>query len=140
MVQSIEAGGVDVTDSGLELKGTEQITDARITLTNRIAELNGTVAQGGQWATEFSVLVFADDETRWTFPGRFVRSARGNTQRNFSVRGLPPGVRYLAAAVSYLEEGDAEDPEFLARLRDRATTVSLREGETKTIELRLIDR
>jgi hypothetical protein len=140
MVQSIEVDGVDVTDSGLDLKGTEQITDARVTLTNRIAELNGTVTQGGQWARDFSVLVFADDETRWTFPGRFVRSARGSAQGNFSVRGLPPGVGYLAAAVSHLEEGEAEDPEFLSSLRERATSVSLREGETKTIELRLIER
>jgi len=56
------------------------------------------------------------------------------------VRGLPPGAGYLAAAINYLEEGEAEDPEFLAGLRERATSLSLREGETKTIELRLIER
>ena len=139
-VQSIEVGGVDVTDAGLELKGTEQITGARITLTDRIAEVNGTVMLGSQAAKNASVLIFPDDETRWIFPSRFVRSTRGNDQGNFSVRGLPPGVGYLAAAVSYLEEGEAEDPEVLAALRDRATSVSLREGETKTIELRVIER
>jgi hypothetical protein len=139
-VQSIEVGGVDVTDAGLELKGTEQITGARITLTDRIAELNGTVKLGAQAAKDATVLIFPDDEARWTFPSRFVRSTRGNDQGNFTVRGLPPGVGYLAAAVSYLEEGDAEDPEFLAGLRDRATSVSLRDGETKTIELRLVER
>ena len=139
MVQSIEAGGVDVTDRGLELKGTEQITGARITLTNRIAEINGTVTAGSSPAKNVSVVIFADDEERWTFP-RFVRTTRGNEQGNFTVRGLPPGVGYLAAAISYLEEGEAEDPEFLAGLRERATSVSLREGETKTIELRLIER
>jgi hypothetical protein len=139
-VQSIEVNGVDVTDAGLELKGTEQITGVRITLTDRIAEVNGTVKLGAQVAKDAAVLIFADDEARWTFPSRFVRSTRGNDQGNFSVRGLPPGLGYLAAAVSYLEEGEAEDPEFLAALRDRATSVSLREGETKTIELRVIER
>jgi hypothetical protein len=42
--------------------------------------------------------------------------------------------------VSHLEEGEAQDPEFLRQLRDRASSVSLREGETKTIELRLVER
>lgn len=139
-VQSIEVNGVDVTDAGLELKGTEQITGVRITLTDRIAELNGTVMLGSQAVKNASVLIFPDDERRWIFPSRFVRSTRGNDQGNFTVRGLPPGVGYLAAAVSYVEEGEAEDPEFLAGLRDRATSVSLREGETKTIELRVIER
>jgi hypothetical protein len=140
MVQSIEAGGVDVTDRGLELKGTEQIAGVRIALTNRIAEINGAVTAGSSPAGNVSVVVFADDEERWMFPSRFVRTARGNGQGHFTVRGLPPGVGYLAAAISYLEEGDAEDPEFLAGLRERATSVSLRDGETKTIELHLIER
>jgi hypothetical protein len=109
-------------------------------LTDRIAELNGTVTLGAQPAKDFSVLIFAEDEARWAFPNRFARSTRGNDQGNFSVRGLPPDVGFLAAAVSYLEDGEAEDPEFLASLRARATPVSLREGETKTIELRLIER
>ena len=139
-VQSIEVGGVDVTDTGLELKGTEQITSARITLTNRIAELNGAVTDGDSPARSVSVVVFADDEKLWAFPERFVRSTRSDDQGHFTVRGLPPGVGYLAAAVGYVEDGEPEDPEFLARLRDRAASVSLREGETKTIELRLIDR
>ncbi len=139
-VKSIEVGGADVTDSPLELKGTEQITGARITLTDRIAEINGTATRGGAAATDYSVVIFADDESRWRFPSRFVRSTRGDQQGRFTVRGLPPDVSYLAAAVSRLEDGDAEDPEFLAQLRGRASSVSLREGETKTIELRVIER
>jgi hypothetical protein len=86
------------------------------------------------------VVVFADDERLWTFPERFVRAIRSDDQGRFTVRGLPPGVGYLAAAVGYIEDGESEDPEFLARLCDRAASVSLREGETKTIELRLVQR
>jgi len=69
-----------------------------------------------------------------------VRSVRGNQQGSFTVRGLPPSTGYLAVAVSYLEEGEAQDPEFLRQLRDRASSVSFREGETKTVELRVIER
>jgi hypothetical protein len=74
------------------------------------------------------------------FPTRYVRSVRGNQQGTFTMRGLPGGVGYLAVAVNYLEEGEAQDPEFLRQLRDRASSVSLREGETKTVELRVVER
>jgi hypothetical protein len=140
VVKSIDVGGTDVTDGAMEFKGTEQVTGARITLTDKITELNGSATAGGSAAKDYSVIVFADDAAKWVFPTRHVRSVRGNQQGNFTVRGLPPGTSYMAAAVSYLEEGEAQDPEFLRQLRDRASAVSLREGETKTVELRIIER
>ena len=139
IVKSIEVGGTDVTDAAMEFKGTEQVTGARITLSDRITELNGSATAGGAAAKDYSVIVFADDPARWVFPTRHVRSVRGNQQGSFIVRGLPPG-GYLAVAVSYLEEGEAQDPEFLRQLRDRASSVSFRDGETKTVELRVVER
>jgi len=44
------------------------------------------------------------------------------------------------AAVDYLEEGEWQDPEFLERLRDAATRVAVRDGETKTVGLQLLAR
>jgi hypothetical protein len=55
------------------------------------------------------------------------------------VRALPAS-RYLAVAVDYLEEGEANDPEFLASARDSGTSVSLASGESKAIELKLLQR
>ena len=139
-LKSVEVGGTDVTDAPIDLKGSEQLAGARITLTDKITELNGTATAGASAAKDFSVIVFADDQKKWSFPTRHVRSARGNAQGNFSIRGLPGGTGYLAVAVSHLEEGEAQDPEFLAALREHATSVSLREGETKTVELRVLER
>jgi hypothetical protein len=65
--------------------------------------------------------------------------ARPNSQGGFTVRGLP-GETYLVAAVDSLEEGEWQDPEFLERLRDAATRVTLRDGETKTVGLQLLGR
>jgi len=139
VVKSVDVGGTDVTDGAVEFKGTEQITGARITLSDKVTELNGSATLGGAAAKDYSVIVFADDPARWVFPTRYVRSLRGSQQGTFTVRGLPPG-GYLAVAVNYLEEGEGTDPEFLARLRSRASSVSLREGETKTVELRVVER
>ena len=100
---------------------------------------NGTVSLGKQDAKDYSVVAFAEDATRWTFPTRFVRMARPNSQGGFTVRGLP-GETYLVAAVDSLEEGEWQDPEFLERLREAATRVTLRDGETKTVGLQLLGR
>ena len=139
MVKSIVVGPTDVTDGAFELRGTEQLTNARIVLTDRVSELNGTVAVRNQEAKDSSVVVFAADAALWTFPTRLVRMARTDAQGHFTLRGLPGGT-YLVAAVDYLEEGEWQDPEFLERLREPATRVSVRDGETKTVGLQLLAR
>ena len=56
------------------------------------------------------------------------------------MRGLPAFDRYLAIAVQGMEEGQANDPDFLATLRDKATSFSLNEGETRALDLRFSGR
>jgi hypothetical protein len=86
------------------------------------------------------VVVFAADPTKWTFSSRYVRTTRAGIDGSFTLRALPPDDRYLAVALDYLDEGEAMDPEFLERLKASATSFSLREGEMKTIDLKLIER
>jgi hypothetical protein len=140
VVKSIVVGPADVTDGGFDMRGTEQITNARVVLTDRVSEVNGTVTQRNQPAKGSSVIVFAEDPALWTFPTRYVRTVRTDAEGHFTLRGLPPGTAYLAAAVDYLEEGEWQDAEFLERLRDQGSRVSLREGETKTLGLQLLAR
>jgi hypothetical protein len=140
MVKSIVVGSTDVTDGPFELRGTEQFTNARIVLTDRLTEVNGTVTQSNKGVKDASVLVFAEDANLWTFPTRYVRMIRSDADGRFTLRGLPPGATYLAAAVDYLEDGEWQDPEFLERLRESASRVAIRDGETKTLALRLLER
>src|SRR5688572_7317774 len=133
----------DVTDKPVELRDGQNGT-LRVVLTDRTSDVVGTVG-----ATSFAsnapspqatVVVFADDERRWGYPSRFIRIARTSGQGAFRVPGLPPDETYRAIAVDYLEDGEESDPEFLQRMRERATRFSLREGEQHAIELRLIQR
>jgi hypothetical protein len=137
-VKSIVVGAADVTDVPLDLRGTEQVA-ARIVLTDRVTEVNGSAGVQNQSVRDFTVVVFADDQALWPFPSRFVRSARADAQGRFTVRGLP-AASYLAVALSYLEDGETQDAEFLQRLRERAASFSLRDGDTKTLSLRVIER
>jgi hypothetical protein len=77
---------------------------------------------------------------RWTFPSRYIRTTRADAQGNFRIADLPPGERYLAAALDYLEEGEHEDAQFLERLRGRATSFSLSEGQQRAIRLDAVSR
>jgi hypothetical protein len=39
--------------------------------------------------------------------------------------------------VDYVEPGEWTDPDYLDRLRQKATSFSLGEGETKTVDLKI---
>jgi hypothetical protein len=133
-LESIEINGRDVTDTTIDFSAFSGAATMRITITDRVGELNGVVSLRGtpQPAT---VVVFPDDPARWTYPSRFVRAARADREGRFSITGLPPERRYRVAAVTFLEEDAVQDPEFLQRIRASATEVSLADNETKTIAL-----
>jgi hypothetical protein len=136
-VKSIQLNGVDISDSAIDVKPDQAIM--RIVLTDRPTSISGTV-ESRDPALGHEVLVFADDETKWKWPSRYVRVARTDEQGRFSIRGLPAGERYLAAAFDYFEDGDEQDPQFLERTRRSATTVLLTEGASQTIRLRVTSR
>jgi hypothetical protein len=131
-VQAILLNDTDVTDETIDLKG--ETANVRVVMTDRLTSLSGRVQSregtGGQ-----GIVVFPDDETRWKWPSRYVRTARTDGQGRFLIRGLPPGERYLVAAFDDLQDGDEQDPDFLDRSRKYAISVSLREGEQQSVKL-----
>ena len=50
--------------------------------------------------------------------------------------GLPPG-DYYAVALDYVDSSEWTEPDYLERIRSKATDVSLSEGETKSVDLKL---
>jgi hypothetical protein len=139
IVKSIRANGRDVTDMALEFRGSESAS-VQVVLTNRISEISGTVKANGQTVTAASVVLFPEDPAQWVFPSRRVRMVRVDSTGVFRARSLPPGERYLALAVDYLEQGEFQDPAFLERMKGRATSFSLSEGENKNLDLTLVER
>jgi Carboxypeptidase regulatory-like domain len=138
-VKSIRANGRDITDTALEFRGSEAAT-VQVVLTNRISELSGAVKVNGQPVTSASVVLFPEDAAQWVFPSRRVRMVRVDQTGVFHAQSLPPGERYLAVAVDYLEQGEFQDPLFLERMRGRATAFSLTDGENKNVDLTLVER
>jgi len=86
------------------------------------------------------VVVFPDDAAKWVFPSRFVKTARADQQGQFRIRALPADDRYLAVAVDYLEDGEGADPQFLEQIKNRATRFTLTDGESKSLDLKVVNR
>ena len=139
VVKSIRANGKDITDLAIDFRGSEQV-NAQVVLTTRIGELSGTVKADGQAVTSASVVLFPEDPSLWVFPSRRVRMVRVDQNGVFRASGVPPGERYLALAVDYLEQGEFQDPLFLERMKGRGAAFSLNEGENKTLDLTLVER
>ena len=81
-------------------------------------------------------MVFPEDEAQWTPFSRFFAVGRPDQEGRFKLTGLPPG-RYLAAALGYLEPGGERNPETLELLRLSATSFSLSEGESRSVNLKV---
>jgi hypothetical protein len=137
MVKAILLDSDDVTDASFDLSG--RTANLRVVMTDRVTSLSGTV-QSDRNRRDHNVIAFADDPVKWTSPSRFVRTIRADTAGRFQIRGLPPGERYFVVALNYLEAGEEQDRQLLERLRSRATSVTLGDGEQRSLQLDLTTR
>jgi hypothetical protein len=138
MVKSITHDGHDIADTVFELASGATWNDIEIRVTKRTATISGDILNAQNEAvTSATVVLFAADSEKWFESSRYVRAARPNQQGRWHVGGLPEG-DYLVAAVDYIENGEWNDPEYLATLRDVATRVSIPEGESRTVRLTLV--
>jgi len=140
-VKAILLENEDVTDRSIELRDAQAKT-LRVVLTDRVTGAVGSITApsfGDTTASQAIVLMFADNEKKWAYPSRFIRTLRADRGR-FEVTGLPPNEEYRAVAVDFLDDGEEYDPDFLKKMRERAVRFSLREGERIALDLRLVQR
>ena len=137
MLKSVRVSGNDVTDTGIDFKAGEAVTGVDVVLTSKLTEVNGTVKAGSTQAKDYTLVVFSDESQKWTLPStRWVTGTRPDQEGRFQIKNLPAG-GYLAIAVDYLAQGEWNDPDVLERLKPKATSFSIDEGETKTLSLSL---
>lgn len=140
-LKAVMLNGMDVTDSALEFRGSNDNSGLQVIVTDKVSDLNGKVTTAkGEVTRDYTVVVFPDDPAKWVFPSRFVKTARADQQGQFRIRALPPEDRYLAVAVDYLEDGEGADPQFLEQIKTRATRFTLAEGESKSLDLKVVSR
>jgi hypothetical protein len=136
-IRSVRYRGTDVTDSGMEFRPNEDVTDIEVELTNRVTDVSGVVTNAkGEALKDYSVVVFPQDRDKWTPSSRYMRTARPDQDGRYKVNGLPPG-DYRVIALDYLDQNEWNSPEFLDGVRSKATTFSVNEGESKSVDLKI---
>ena len=136
-VKSGTQDGRDITDAPLAASTGETVACVEVLVTTRVTKVTGELTdQKGAPVTDGTVIVFASEPERWSEDSRFVQSARPDQNGKFQVQGLPAG-EYLAVAIDYVEEGMWNDPEYLESIRGQAQRLTLGDGETRAIALKV---
>jgi hypothetical protein len=132
MLKSVIVEGRDVIDTPLDLRSGGSIEGVGLVFTDRLTEVNGTIADDrGVPVTDYTLLAFPEDERLWQPLSRHIMTTRPDQNGRYQLRGLPAGNYYLVA-VDPTEEGEWFEPAYLSAHRPGATRVSLAEGDVKT--------
>jgi hypothetical protein len=136
-LKAVRQHGSDVTDAGIEFRPNEDVAGIEVEITNKTTEVSGVVTTArGEPVKDYTVVVFAQDRDRWGYMSRYFQTGRPDQDGRYKVKALPAG-EYYAVAIDYVEPGEASDPEFLDRLKARAVSFSLLDGDTKTLDLKI---
>jgi hypothetical protein len=115
-LKRVTLNGRDVTDVPLDLREADA-NGIEVVLTTRTSTVTGTIVDASEKPLrDHSVVIFADDETKWTVWSRYVVFSRSGQQGAFTVKGLPAG-SYIAVGVQTTTNGEWQDPEYLKKLR-----------------------
>ncbi|MEO7270450.1 MAG: carboxypeptidase-like regulatory domain-containing protein [Vicinamibacterales bacterium] len=138
-LKAVEQNGIDITDSGIDIKGAEALAGIDLVVSSRSTEITGAVSgSDGAPVKDFTLVVFAEDADKWALPAtRWVTGVRPDQDGRVRIKAMPSG-SYYGIAVDYLPQGEWNNPETLERLKAKAQHFTLGEGETKTLELKLV--
>jgi carboxypeptidase family protein len=120
---------VDVTSEGGRLE---------VLLTSQLTAVTGTVSDAsGAPVLDYHAIVFPAERTHPAHGRRHrTRLDTSDAQGRFWLEGLPPG-DYLVAAVVDIDPGEAVSDDTVDSVRESATAVRVREGQTETVALKL---
>jgi hypothetical protein len=115
------------------------VTGITVTFTDRPASLSGQVTNAsGQPDSSATVLVFPSDSAAWTDTGDFprhIRAVRVDRDGRYQTVGLPAG-DYLVAAIPDEATANWQDAAVLRSLARVATSVTIADGDSKSMSLR----
>ena len=136
-VRTIRIDATDITDDDIEVKPGENISGLDIELTNKSATIAGTVmARSGVPSTAYRLIVSPPTRNSGRRP-RATSAWAARKDGRFKVTGLPPA-SYSVVALERVETAVSfNDPEFLQRISANADAVTLADGESRTIDLRI---
>jgi len=138
-VKAVFLNGVDVADTGFDLRAGGAVHGLEVEITNRGPFIGGRVVNDrGDAVKQYAVVVFPIDRDKRAWNSRYLAAAQPGDEGRFRI-SLPAG-DYYAVAVDSLVAGQSSDPEFLLEMEREGTKFVLADGETKPLDLKLVYR
>jgi hypothetical protein len=135
--RSAMAGGQDLFDDDVVVAAGRDLTDVVITFSDRRTEVSGAVSTpAGESVSGLFIAAIPADRSLWQPASRRIRSTRSATDGRWAIRDLPPG-DYLVGAFSDLGDDDLRDRAFLEALAAAAVRVTLGDGASVRLDLRI---
>lgn len=127
--------GRDITGLPLRLGPGDLVRDLRLTITDRVTRVNGTVRdERGSPVADALVIVLPPSSAHWTRGSRRFRTVRTDAAGRYEIPGLPPG-EYFAVASIHLEERDAYRREAIDPLLAAAVPFAVAEDSVRALDL-----
>ncbi len=136
-LRSVLADSRDITDTPVDLRSGQKLTNVTITFSDKVNEITGTMTnERSVPVTEYTVLAFSTESSFWRPQSRHIATARPDQTGKYRIRGLPPG-EYYVTTVDPAEQGEWFEAAYLEEHRIGAGRLSLGEGETKSHDFKL---
>lgn len=133
-LKQVLIGGRDYTETPVDIVPDQILADVIVVISNSLPAVSGRVTDARGAAGP--VLLVPADPARWFEASGAMRSTRPDPSGSFRFDNVRTG-DYLAVAVERMESWQANDPEFLAPLREKATRITVAQ-EPVAIDLRVI--
>ena len=144
-LKSILFKGQDLADTPFDFGLDGTFSDIEVVVSTTGAGVTGRVTDDrAAPVADYGVHVFSTFRDRWFTGSRWVKTARPTQDGSFRVDGLPPG-DYWVAAIERIEGTPGggvlpPDPQLLESLSSRATRITLGDGQSRDLTLRLLRR
>jgi protocatechuate 3,4-dioxygenase beta subunit len=136
-IRTVRLNGSDVTDTGIEFKPNEDISGLEVEITNKVTTITGLVTNArGETVKDYSAIAFAQDREKLKVIGRYQSTGRPDQDGRFKITGLAP-TDYYIIALDKIDPTQISDPDFLDAIKAKATAITIREGETRTVDLKI---
>jgi hypothetical protein len=141
-LKSVVINGQELIDLPFDAGTSGRLSDIEVVISGLGATARGRVTDDrAAPVRDYTAVVFSTFRDRWFPLSRWVKSDQSSADGVFTVTGLPPGDYWVAATDRLDDTADAMlDAELLESLSSRAVRITLGEGQSENLTLRLVRR
>jgi hypothetical protein len=135
-LKAATANGQDILDQGLQISSGAAPSPIELVYNSNSATIDGTVLREDGLPASGAAVILVPDRLRHS---RHLDYHEGSTDQygHFIIRGVPPGAYHVYSWQS-IHYADYTDPEFLKPFEQKAQTISVGEGEEKSLQLSVL--